>query len=178
MTYDPITDGFPKPFINTEFGSNEWHFDWDAKDITTQSHAAAFDRNMRAHVAVAQGFLQHAAFFNHQKKEFEKFSMFADVEGDDWDNPHEPLDTRAWPASRDRNHACKPIADSPWHIAPTVRPCLGHWEIAKHWLTNWCMSVALTPPRSNRCQEAAQLQTKCCSTLSTSAIRNKLLKQK
>ncbi len=97
MTYHPITDGFPKPFINTEFGSNEWHFDWDAKEITTQSHAAAFDRNMRAHVAVAQGFLQHAAFFNHQKKEFEKFSMFADVEGDDWDNPHDPLDTRAWP---------------------------------------------------------------------------------
>ncbi len=96
LAYAPLEDGLPKPFINTEFGSNEWHHDWDAKDFTTQPHAAAFDRNMRAHVAVATGFMQHAAFFAHAKKEFEKFSLFADVEDDDWEN-HDPLDTAVWP---------------------------------------------------------------------------------
>jgi hypothetical protein len=95
LAYAPLTDALPKPFINTEFGSNEWHHDWDANDQSTQPKAAAFERNMRAHIAFGDGMLQHAAFFNHEKKEFEKFSMFADPQVA-WDE-FDALDTWAWP---------------------------------------------------------------------------------
>lgn len=90
----PVTDGFEKPMIATEFGANEWHYDWDARDISTQTHAAAFDRVMRAHVAVAYAAIQHAAFFAHAGRKYEKFSLFKDV--GNWDT-HDPMDTQAWP---------------------------------------------------------------------------------
>ncbi|MEM1211560.1 MAG: polysaccharide lyase family protein [Planctomycetota bacterium] len=89
-----LGDGLSKPLINTEFGSNEWHRDSDAGDLSTQPQAAAFDRNMRAHVAVAHGFMQHAVFFNHKKKKFEKFSLM--VQPDDYDT-HDVFDTQAFP---------------------------------------------------------------------------------
>ncbi|MEO0965528.1 MAG: polysaccharide lyase family protein [Planctomycetota bacterium] len=93
-SYGPVTDGLPKPYIATEYGSNEWHLDADSGDHSTQPNAAAFDRNMRAHVAFGKGHMQHAAFFNHQKKEFEKFSLF--VEPEDWD-AHDVMDTAIFP---------------------------------------------------------------------------------
>ncbi|MEM6332056.1 MAG: polysaccharide lyase family protein [Planctomycetota bacterium] len=93
-SYGPVTDGLPKPMIASEYGSNEWHLDSDSGEFTHQPNAAAFDRNMRAHIAFARGHMQHAAFFNHQKRKFEKFSLF--VEPDDWD-AHDVADTQAFP---------------------------------------------------------------------------------
>lgn len=63
-SYGPnLSNGFPKEFILTEHGSLQWHH----VDISTlgssQPHAAAFDRNMRNLIAVADRFMYHAPFF-------------------------------------------------------------------------------------------------------------------
>ena len=75
-TYQGVSDGWPKEYINTEMGTNDGHTDWSFTD-SSQPHASAFDRIMRAHVAVVDRFLQHATTFG-------SFGIF---DAPDWSNP-------------------------------------------------------------------------------------------
>ena len=75
-TYQGVSDGWPKEYINTEMGTNDGHTDWSFTD-SSQPHASAFDRIMRAHVAVVDRFLQHATTFG-------SFGIF---DTPDWSNP-------------------------------------------------------------------------------------------
>jgi hypothetical protein len=58
-----LNNGFPKPFIDTEMGANNWHTDL-TQFSDTQPHAGAFDRDLRSYIAVADRFTQHASMFN------------------------------------------------------------------------------------------------------------------
>jgi hypothetical protein len=59
-----IEDGWPKPYLNTETGTNNWHSEENgAGQASSQPKAQAFDRIMRAHIAVVDRSLQHAAIF-------------------------------------------------------------------------------------------------------------------
>ncbi len=60
-----VDDGWPKPFLNTETGTNNWHSEENGTHFaSTQPHNQAFDRIMRAHVAVVERTMQHAAIFD------------------------------------------------------------------------------------------------------------------
>ena len=60
-----VDDGWPKPFLNTETGTNNWHSEENGtRFASTQPHAQAFDRILRAHLAVVQRTMQHAAIFD------------------------------------------------------------------------------------------------------------------
>ena len=71
-----LTDGFPKPFIATEMGTNNWHADFSG--APTQTNASIFDRIVRGHVAVATYALQHASHFKIDDN-YEDFSLFAPI---------------------------------------------------------------------------------------------------
>ncbi len=59
-----VEDGWPKPYLNTETGTNNWHSEENgAGEASSQPKAQAFDRIMRAHIAVVDRTLQHAAIF-------------------------------------------------------------------------------------------------------------------
>ncbi len=59
-----IEDGWPKPYLNTETGTNNWHSEENgAHETSSQPKAQAFDRILRAHIAVVDRTLQHAAIF-------------------------------------------------------------------------------------------------------------------
>jgi hypothetical protein len=62
-TFSGVNDGWPKEYITSEMGTVDAHTDfWEAG--SSQPHATAFDRIVRAHVAVADRFMQHASTFN------------------------------------------------------------------------------------------------------------------
>jgi hypothetical protein len=64
-TYRGVQDGWPVEYVNTETGANNWHSEENGPRYpSTQPHAQAFDRVMRAHLAVADRTMQHAAIFD------------------------------------------------------------------------------------------------------------------
>ncbi|MEM6823346.1 MAG: H-type lectin domain-containing protein, partial [Verrucomicrobiota bacterium] len=75
-----LTNGFPKDFIATEMGSNNFHSDYIGSP--SQTHASIFDRIVRAHIAVSKHFLQHATHYKVDNA-FEDFSLFAPI---NWNN--------------------------------------------------------------------------------------------
>ena len=84
-TYEGVEDGWPVPYINTETGTNDWHSEENGPRLaSTQPHAQAFDRVMRAHLAVADRTMQHAAIFDD-------FGIF------ELPNPADPTTLRAFP---------------------------------------------------------------------------------
>ncbi|MEM6822007.1 MAG: hypothetical protein AAF558_08720 [Verrucomicrobiota bacterium] len=85
-----VDNGFTKPLFVTEYGSNDWHFANDKG--ATQKNALAFDRNMRAHIAAARVFMQHASHFKAHRKT-ENFSLFQPI---DWP-AHNPIQSKAHP---------------------------------------------------------------------------------
>jgi hypothetical protein len=59
-----VDDGWPKEYVNSETGTNDWHSeDNGARQASTQPHIQAFDRIMRAHLAVVDRIMQHAVIF-------------------------------------------------------------------------------------------------------------------
>jgi hypothetical protein len=63
-TFQGVQDGWPMEYVNTETGANNWHSEANGPGFpSTQPHAQAFDRIMRAHVAVVDRAMQHAAVF-------------------------------------------------------------------------------------------------------------------
>ena len=64
-TFHGVADGWPKEYVNTETGTNNWHSEENGPHFaSTQPKAQAFDRIMRAHVAVVDRTMQHAAIFD------------------------------------------------------------------------------------------------------------------
>ena len=62
--FGEVEDGWPKEFLTTETGSNHWHSENNgAHQASTQPHIQAFDRILRAHLAVADRTMQHAVIF-------------------------------------------------------------------------------------------------------------------
>ncbi|MFW6222862.1 MAG: carbohydrate-binding domain-containing protein, partial [Bacteroidota bacterium] len=82
-SYEGVDDGWIKPFVNTETGTNDSHT--DMLGFQTQSHASAFDRIIRAHVSVVDYTMQHSAFFGN-------YGLFNKP---DWQDPVGSL--RTWP---------------------------------------------------------------------------------
>ncbi len=73
----PLTDGWPKPFINSETGANSWHSEENGPRLPSREpKAQAFDRIMRAHLAVVDRTMQHAAIFD----DFGLFSSLPDAD--------------------------------------------------------------------------------------------------
>ena len=71
-TFGGVRDGWPRPYLNTETGTNDWHSEENGpKLMSSQPHAQAFDRILRAHLAVVDRTMQHAAIFD----EFGLFQM-------------------------------------------------------------------------------------------------------
>ncbi|MBV9864597.1 MAG: hypothetical protein JO316_04555 [Abitibacteriaceae bacterium] len=51
-------------YINTETGTNNWHSEENGTHLPSrQPHASAFDRILRAHIAVVDRTMQHASIF-------------------------------------------------------------------------------------------------------------------
>ncbi len=64
-TFEGVSDGWLKPYVNTETGANNWHSEENGTHLpSAQPHASAFDRILRAHVAVADFTMQHALIFD------------------------------------------------------------------------------------------------------------------
>ena len=64
-TFQGVEDGWPKEYVNTETGTNDWHSEQNGTGFpSTQPHTQAFDRILRAHLAVVTRTMQHAAIFN------------------------------------------------------------------------------------------------------------------
>ena len=64
-TFGGVEDGWPCPYLNTETGANDWHSEDNGPHLaSTQPHASAFDRILRAHLAVVDRTMQHAAIFD------------------------------------------------------------------------------------------------------------------
>jgi hypothetical protein len=60
-----VSDGWPKEYVNTETGTNDWHSEENGPHFaSTQPKAQAFDRILRAHLAVVDRTMQHAAIFD------------------------------------------------------------------------------------------------------------------
>lgn len=52
-TFGGVRDGWLKPYLNTETGTNDWHSEEKGPRLpSSQPHAQAFDRILRAHLAV------------------------------------------------------------------------------------------------------------------------------
>jgi len=65
QTYGGVADGWPVEFINSETGTNDWHSEENGPRLSSaQPHAQAFDRIIRAHLAVVNRTMQHAAVFD------------------------------------------------------------------------------------------------------------------
>ncbi len=63
-TFGGVEDGWPRPYLNTETGANDWHSEDNGPRLaSSQPHASAFDRILRAHLAVVNRTMQHAAIF-------------------------------------------------------------------------------------------------------------------
>lgn len=73
-----VHNGFPREFIVTEFGTNNWHADNQIITNVTQPHAACFDRIMRSNIAVTDRFMHHASHFKVDDN-LEIFSLFEPV---------------------------------------------------------------------------------------------------
>ena len=64
-TFEGVKDGWPREYVNTETGTNDYHSEENGPHLaSTQPHAQAFDRIMRAHLAVVDRTIQHAAIFD------------------------------------------------------------------------------------------------------------------
>ena len=64
-TFEGVKDGWPKEYVNTETGTNNWHSEENGpRYASTQPNAQAFDRILRAHLAVVDRTMQHAAIFD------------------------------------------------------------------------------------------------------------------
>jgi hypothetical protein len=62
--FGEIEDGWPKEYLTSETGSNNWHSEQNgARQTSTQPHIQAFDRILRAHLAVVDRTMQHAVIF-------------------------------------------------------------------------------------------------------------------
>ncbi len=62
--FGEIQDGWPKEYLNSETGANNWHSEENGShQASTQPHIQAFDRILRAHLAVVDRTMQHAAIF-------------------------------------------------------------------------------------------------------------------
>ena len=60
-----VVDGWPKEYVNTETGTNNWHSEANGTHFaSTQPKDQAFDRILRAHIAVVDRTMQHAAIFD------------------------------------------------------------------------------------------------------------------
>ncbi len=78
-TYQGTQDGWAKPYLNTETGTNNWHSEENGPRIpSTQPKIQSFDRIMRAHVAVVDRTMQHALIFG-------EYGMLAERKGN-WAN--------------------------------------------------------------------------------------------
>jgi hypothetical protein len=87
-TYGQVEDGWPKPFIVSETGANDWHSEENGPRYPSRHpKAGAFDRILRAHVAVADRFMQHALIFAD-------FGLFN--EPADWSRVRETLPVRPY----------------------------------------------------------------------------------
>ena len=64
-TFGGVEDGWPHPYLNTETGANDWHSEDNGPKLeSSEPHAQAFDRILRAHIAVVNRTMQHAAIFD------------------------------------------------------------------------------------------------------------------
>lgn len=81
-----VEDGWPKEFITTETGTNNWHSEENSTHFpSTQPKIAAFDRILRAHIAVVDRTMQHALIFGD-------FGMFNKLQ-----NRDDPTTLTAYP---------------------------------------------------------------------------------
>ena len=86
--FGEVEDGWPKEFLVSETGGNHSHTDSAPKNGTgqasTQPHSQAFDRILRAHLAVVDRTMQHAAIFSdfglfQHPANFDDLSTFAPI---------------------------------------------------------------------------------------------------
>jgi hypothetical protein len=64
-TFGGVEDGWPVDSMTTETGTNNWHSEENGTRFrSSQPNAQAFDRIMRAHLAVVERTMQHAAIFD------------------------------------------------------------------------------------------------------------------
>ena len=64
-TYGGVEDGWPVECLASETGTNDWHSEENGPRLaSSQPHAQAFDRILRAHIAVVDRTMQHAAVFD------------------------------------------------------------------------------------------------------------------
>ena len=64
-TYGQPSDGWPKPFIVSETGANDWHSEDNGPRYPSRApHTSAFDRILRAHIAVTDRVMQHSVVFD------------------------------------------------------------------------------------------------------------------
>ena len=76
-THGQPADGWAKPFIVSETGANDWHSEDNGPRYPSRApHVSAFDRILRAHVAVADRVMQHALIFD----DFGLFDKPADLD--------------------------------------------------------------------------------------------------
>jgi hypothetical protein len=62
--FGEVADGWPKEYLTSETGANNWHSEENgARQASTQPHIQAFDRILRAHLAVVDRTMQHAVIF-------------------------------------------------------------------------------------------------------------------
>jgi hypothetical protein len=87
-TYGQVEDGWPKPFVVSETGANDWHSEENGPRYPSRHpKTSAFDRILRAHVAVTDRFMQHALIFAD-------FGLFD--EPSDWNRVRETLPVRPY----------------------------------------------------------------------------------
>ncbi len=93
QTFGGVRDGWPKEYINTETGANNWHSEENGPRLpSSQPHAQAFDRILRAHLAVVHRTMQHAVIFPEfgmieQPKQFTDLSGLAVAPGVGTEDP-------------------------------------------------------------------------------------------
>jgi fibronectin type 3 domain-containing protein len=64
-TFGGVEDGWPVDSMTTETGTNNWHSEENGTHFqSSQPNAQAFDRILRAHFAVVERTMQHAAIFD------------------------------------------------------------------------------------------------------------------
>jgi hypothetical protein len=62
--FGEVEDGWPKEYLTSETGANNWHSEENGThQASTQPHIQAFDRILRAHLAVVDRTMQHAVIF-------------------------------------------------------------------------------------------------------------------
>jgi fibronectin type 3 domain-containing protein/regulation of enolase protein 1 (concanavalin A-like superfamily) len=90
--YGNVEDGWPKEYLTSETGTNNWHSeDNGARFKSTQPNSEAFDRIMRAHIAVVDRTMQHASAFDDfgifndylPKDDLSTLSVYPGVNGQD-----------------------------------------------------------------------------------------------